>query len=85
MSKASVHDTHYLNDVKNRFEDITILGDKGYLSQLIQMDLFNYQNIRQEVPLGKNQIEDQPQAYILRKKQKENRNLTFTTLRPTQD
>ncbi len=56
LSKASVHDIHYLNDVKNNFEDVVILGDKGYLSKSIQMDLFNYQNIRLEVPLRKNQI-----------------------------
>ena len=70
LSKASVHDIHYLNDVKNKFEDVVILGDKGYLSQSIQMDLFNYQNIRLGVPLRKNQIEYQPQAYILRKSRK---------------
>lgn len=70
LSRASVHDIHYLNDVKNKFEDVVILGDKGYLSQSIQMDLFNYQNIRLEVPLRKNQIEYQPQAYILRKSRK---------------
>lgn len=70
LSKASVHDIHYLNDVKNNFEDVVILGDKGYLSKSIQMDLFNYQNIRLEVPLRKNQIEYKPQTYILRKKRK---------------
>ena len=70
IAPASVHDIHYLNDVKNKFEDVVILGDKGYLSQSIQMDLFNYQNIRLEVPLRKNQIEYQPQAYILRKSRK---------------
>ena len=56
--------------LKNKFENVVILGDKGYLSQSIQMDLFNYQNIRLEVPLRKNQIEYQPQAYILRKSRK---------------
>jgi hypothetical protein len=70
LSKASVHDIHYLNDVKNNFEDVVILGDKGYLSKSIQMDLFNYQNIRLEVPLRKNQIEYKPQTYILRKSRK---------------
>ena len=70
LSKASVHDIHYLNEVKNNFEDVVILGDKGYLSKSIQMDLFNYQNIRLEVPLRKNQIEYKPQTYILRKSRK---------------
>lgn len=70
LSKASVHDIHYLNDVKNNFEDVVILGDKGYLSKSIQMDLFNYQNIRLEVPLRKNQTDYQPQTYIFRKNRK---------------
>ncbi|TEX83413.1 IS982 family transposase, partial [Campylobacter sp. CH186] len=29
LSKASVHDIHYLNDVKNQFKEVTIIGDKG--------------------------------------------------------
>lgn len=70
LSKASVHDIHYLNDVKNQFKEVTIIGDKGYLSKQIQVDLFNYQNIKLEVPLRRNQKEYQPQPYILRKSRK---------------
>lgn len=70
LSKASVHDIHYLNDVKNQFEDVIILGDKGYLNKQIQIDLFNYQNIRLEVPFRKNQKAYVPQPYILRKSRK---------------
>lgn len=70
LSKASVHDIHYLNNIKNEFHDVTILGDKGYLSKRIQLDLFNYQNIRLEVPMRKNQKDYAPQPYILRKSRK---------------
>lgn len=70
LSKASVHDIHYLNNIKNEFHDVTILGDKGYLSKRIQLDLFNYQNIRLEVPMRKNQKDYTPQPYILRKSRK---------------
>ena len=70
LSKASVHDLHYLNDVKNQFEDIVILGDKGYLSKQMQIDLFNYQNIKLEIPFRKNQKEYKAQPYILRKSRK---------------
>lgn len=70
LSKASVHDIHYLNDVKNQFADIVILGDKGYLSKQIQIDLFNHQNIKLEVPFRKNQKEYKAQPYILRKTRK---------------
>ena len=32
ISKASVHDIHYLKDIKEQFNNCIILGDKGYLS-----------------------------------------------------
>ncbi len=70
LSKASVHDIHYLNDVKSLFENVTILGDKGYLSKQVQIDLFNYQNIRLEVPMRKNQKDYKVQPYLLRKSRK---------------
>lgn len=70
LSKASLHDIHYLNDIKNEFQDVTILGDKGYLSKQIQLDLFNYQNIKLEVPMRKNQKDYKPQPYLLRKSRK---------------
>lgn len=70
LSKASVHDIHYLNNIKNEFQDITIIGDKGYLSKQIQLDLFNYQNIKLEVPMRKNQKDYKSQPYLLRKSRK---------------
>ena len=30
LSKASVHDIHYLQDVRHIYRDCTIIGDKGY-------------------------------------------------------
>lgn len=39
ISKASVHDIHYLKDIKHQFKDCVILGDKGYLSADYQLDL----------------------------------------------
>lgn len=70
LSKASVHDIHYLSNIKSEFQDVTILGDKGYLSKQIQLDLFNYQNIRLEVPMRKNQKDYKQQPYLLRKSRK---------------
>ena len=40
ISPASVHDIHYLQDIKLQMSDCVLLGDKGYLSQTIQLDLF---------------------------------------------
>ncbi len=31
ISPASVHDIHYLKDIKQQFKDCVLLGDKGYL------------------------------------------------------
>ena len=40
LTKASVHDIHYLNDVKVDFSDCTLIGDRGYISADVQLDLF---------------------------------------------
>lgn len=40
ISKASVHDIHYLKDIKTQLSDCVLLVDKGYLSQELQLDLF---------------------------------------------
>lgn len=40
LSKASVHDIHYLKDVKELYQDCVLLGDRGYLSTDYQLDLF---------------------------------------------
>ncbi len=70
ISKASVHDIHYLNDIKNQFKNCVILGDKGYLSADYQLDLFESRQIKLEVPMRKNQHNYKKQAYIFRKKRK---------------
>ncbi len=70
LSKASVHDIHYLKDIKNQFNDCVILGDKGYLSADYQLDLFTTKNIKLEIPMRKNQKNYKKQAYIFRKKRK---------------
>ncbi len=70
ISKASVHDIHYLKDIKNQFNNCVILGDKGYLSADYQLDLFQSKQIKLEVPMRKNQDNYQKQPYIFRKKRK---------------
>ncbi len=70
ISKASVHDIHYLKDIKDQFNDCVILGDKGYLSADYQLDLFESKQIKLEVPMRKNQYNYRKQAYVFRKKRK---------------
>lgn len=70
ISKASVHDIHYLKDIKNQFSDCVILGDKGYLSADYQLDLFESKQIKLEVPMRKNQPNYKQQLYVYRKSRK---------------
>jgi len=70
LSQASVHDIHYLKDIKQMYADCTILGDKGYLNIDYQRDLFSNNQIKLEVPMRKNQHNYKPQAYIFRKSRK---------------
>lgn len=55
MTAASVHDLHYLNDVRWEYHDCMMLGDKGYLSAEIQQNLFDAANITLEVQYRPNQ------------------------------
>lgn len=70
LSPASVHDIHYLQDIKTQLSDCVILGDKGYLSQTIQLDLFNEVNIELGTPKRKNQKDYKPQFYQFKKYRK---------------
>ncbi len=67
LSPASVHDIHYLQDIKSQLSDCVLLGDKGYLSQTIQLDLFNEVNIQLETPKRTNQTNYKPQFYQFKK------------------
>ncbi|WP_165045645.1 IS982 family transposase [Dysgonomonas sp. ZJ709] len=70
LTQASIHDIHYLKDIKSMYNDCTILGDKGYLSIDYQRDLFSSNQIKLEVPMRGNQKDYKPQAYIFRKSRK---------------
>lgn len=70
LSAASVHDIHYLKDIKLQLSDCVLLGDKGYLSQTVQLDLFNEVNIQLETPKRKNQKDYKPQFYPFKKYRK---------------
>jgi hypothetical protein len=67
MTKAAVHDIHYLQDIKTQISDCNIFGDKGYLNGAVQLDLFETANIRLEIPMRKNQKNYKPQFYLFKK------------------
>ena len=70
ISPASVHDIHYLQDIKLQMSDCVLLGDRGYLSTTQQLDLFETANIRLEKPMRINQKGYKKQTYIFRKSRK---------------
>ena len=70
LSPASVHDIHFLKDIKQQMRDCTLLGDKGYLSAQVQLNLFETCNIKLNTPLRNNQKQYKKQSYIFRKSRK---------------
>jgi hypothetical protein len=70
ISTASVHDIHFLQDIKEQMQNCTLIGDRGYLSAKVQTDLFNYANIKLNTPMRRNQKNYQKQKYIFRKSRK---------------
>ncbi len=70
LTKASVHDVHYLKDVKELFSNCIITGDKGYIGRQHQINLFETAGIHLEVPLRCNQKEQKPVIRILKKVRK---------------
>lgn len=70
LSKASVHDIHYLKDIKQQFSNCTIIADRGYVSSDYQLDLFESCNIKLDVPMRLNQKNYKKQAYVFRKTRK---------------
>lgn len=55
LTRASVHDLHFLQDVKTDYSDRTLLRDKGYINAQVQLALFESARIRLEVPYRRNQ------------------------------
>lgn len=70
LTKASVHDIAYLSEVKQQFNNCLMLGDKGYLSAEIKLDLFTSANIHLETPMRVNQKNYKPQPYLFKKARK---------------
>ena len=70
ITPASVHDIHFLKDIKQQLSDCVLLADKGYLSASIQLNLFETTNIKLQTPMRKNQKNYQKQPYTFRKSRK---------------
>ena len=70
LTKASIHDITFLREMNMQLSDCVLIGDKGYLSSSIQLDLFHSQNIHLETPKRINQKNYKPQDWIFKKTRK---------------
>lgn len=70
ISPASVHDVNYLKDIKTQLSNCTLLGDRGYISAEMQLDLFTNYKVKLDTPMRNNQIEYRKQSYIFKKARK---------------
>jgi len=70
ISPASVHDIKYLDDINTQISNCTLLGDMGYLSASVQLNLFESVNINLQTPMRKNQKGYVKQPYVFRKSRK---------------
>lgn len=71
LTKASVHDVHYLNEIKHSgLKSCVLLGDKGYLSSEWQLDLFTSVNIELQTPKRANQKDYKPWPWVYKSTRK---------------
>jgi hypothetical protein len=71
LTKASVHDIHYLNEVKHSgIINCTLNKDKAYISEPIQLDLPNTSRNRLQTPMRSNQHDKEPFSSIFKKSRK---------------
>ena len=57
FTPANVHDVNYLKHVKENLKNCLLIGDRGYISENLRVDLFNYLTIELSVPMRKNQYD----------------------------
>lgn len=70
ISKASVADIHFLDDVKDKYVGCMILGDKAYLSDPMQTSLFEEYGLLLKTPKRINQKDYTKQPAVFRKVRK---------------
>ncbi len=70
ITPASIHDIQMMKDVKMTYSKCTLLGDMGYLSAEIQLNLFETVQIKLQTPMRKNQLNYVEQPYIFKKGRK---------------
>ena len=68
LSKASVHDLHYLSDLKHTgINNCTLLADAGYISSEHQTDLFHTARVEVKTPMRRNQTDYKTYPFVFKK------------------
>ena len=70
LSKANMADIHFLNDVKEKYTGCMILGDRAYLSNPLQTELFEEPALLIKTPKRINQKDYIKQPAVFRKARK---------------
>jgi len=70
LSRANVADIHYLNDIRDDYHSCTLLGDKAYLSDELQTELFENNAMLLHTPMRSNQKQYRKQPAVFRKVRK---------------
>lgn len=70
LSKANMSDIHYLNDIRDQYHNCTLLGDKGYLNNELQTELFEENRLLLITPMRSNQKQFKKLPAVYRKVRK---------------
>jgi hypothetical protein len=70
LSPANVADIRYLQDIKYQYSHCLLLGDKGYLSETLQTELFERNRLLLKTPMRVNQTNYMRQPAVFRKVRK---------------
>lgn len=76
ITNAEVYDVPIF-EKKKQMSEYVLLGDRSYLSESIQLDLFQTVKVKLEIPKRTNQKDYKPQPYIFRKSRKRIETLFF--------
>lgn len=67
LTPANLSDIHFLNHISDQILDCTLLGDKGYLTAIGQLNLFESTKIRLDTLKRNHQKGCKPQFQLFRK------------------
>jgi len=70
ITKAHVHDIEYLQEIRDFYPGCTILGDRAYLSDPLQLELFENDRLMLITPMRRNQRNYRKQPSLFRRLRK---------------